>query len=627
MNSRSKLLQQPPLRLSEFSDPTTVYDQLQGHGKQGVLTSRTTHEGIEIAGNLPQHSLPRRALLHQTMMSSLEQQQQQTLGGGAAGATDGASKLFDDDELHDILHAANNDASRMTTKLKDNIFLRSMMMKSKNSDEAGKQQQHQHLNQTPTYHHHQSMNQQTDHIKNFHEEKKAGGAEEEEEEANTITPPPKTLGWLHTIIDNFFEFRARQFEIKHTNALLYSLSDLDDKASKMIVPSPISDDVAFHLFEMVSERYGIPSVIAHHCDLILRTAKFYSPRDVSAALFFTLLKTPNFDSNDVRFVVEARKAMRSSLVSQRGVDGVLRWFIPLRMVPYVLRKACEHPWARPVLSKCHSAFEKLLSEQRRHQMMMKNNNTTTTTRSFNSNNDLQNKRTKQSSSSSLPPPLFTLPAANKLILNTPFGNDHPLVGRGPFVDVRGNEQFLGSQPQQLVIGADYLLCMLFCNWLDHRDHCITDVAEGKPIRTIVNRRQGTVASHRTIEGRDELATTAKLQMFAMDIDEKTGEFVDCDFSRTTTKKNRNEKGSILIDEDDKNNDENEENDVDDETNSKREGGGVSSELNLLVDRLKSTSCSSKQLRSSSSSSQQQKRKTTANPNEMVPPRVLHLYTR
>ena len=38
---------------------------------------------------------------------------------------------------------------------------------------------------------------------------------------------------------------------------------------------------------------------------------------VTSALFFSMLKSPHFDSNDVRFVVEAKRQMRSSLVSQR----------------------------------------------------------------------------------------------------------------------------------------------------------------------------------------------------------------------------------------------------------------------------------------------------------------------
>jgi hypothetical protein len=468
MNSKNH---QPYIRLHDFKqNPETVFASLQGQGAKGDLISRATHEGIEVLGSIPKHLLPPFHL-------DLHHQDDEN---NTNNSVDKVEKKYyeNDDDDEELIAKYSQD---------QNIFLQSQ---KRHKTDFLLSQQLQKLQEGENNKNSQATTTTTSNFNNSNNDNEP--------------PPPKTLGWLHATIENFFVFRTKQFEIKQGNTLHYALSDDADKASRMIVSAPITDDVAFHVFEMVSERYGVPNVVAQQCDVILRTAKYFSNRDVSACLLFALLKTPNFDSNDVRFVVEAKKAMRSSVVSQRGVDGVLRWFIPLRVVPHVIRKACEHPWARPVLAKTHSAFEKLFSDQRR-----------TTSNLF----------LGSSSSSSIAQPLFTLPSPSRLNLIPPFEADHPLIGRGPYVDIRGNEQFLGSQPPQLVIGADYLLCMLFCNWLDQRENVLSDVAEGKPIRTIVNRRQGRVADGKTLTDQDS-RTVNRLQLFALDLDDETGDFVE-----------------------------------------------------------------------------------------------------
>lgn len=489
---------QTSIRLQDFSDPESVYQSLQGFGLKGDLISRATHEGVEVSGVVPSSLLPSfhlhqlqrqeaRARFNNSNNNSKNSHHQQP--GGPNTNNNILSQIQNqlDDDVYDHDSETENEFSKdddhhleAKYSLKRNIFLQSQkrhekeFRKKRDDEQEEETQQQQHTGEIT----HSIIISSS---------------------SSSEPPPPKTLGWLHAIIESFFVFRTKQFEIKQGNSLHYALSDDSDKSARMIVPAPITDDVAFHVFEMVSERYGVPNVVAQQCDIILRTAKYYATRDVSACLFFALLKTPNFDSNDVRFVVEAKKAMRSSLVSQRGIDGILRWFIPLRVVPHVIRKACEHPWARPVLAKTHSAFERLFSDQRR--------------------------RSTSSSSSTASSPLFIMPAPNRLSLIPPFDSDHPLVGRGPYVDVRGNEHFLGSQPPQLVIGADYLLCMLFCNWLDQRENVLHDTAEGKPVRTITNRRQGRVADGKTLTEHDS-KTVNRLQLFALDIDEETGEFVE-----------------------------------------------------------------------------------------------------
>lgn len=482
MNQQQLHQQQTSIRLKDFQDRESVLTSLQGLGAKGDLVSRVTHEGVEVSGIVHQSLLPsfhvhqyqqreaRELFFLQQSNSrnpktSILNQLQNDMADDERNQQDGG-----DSDAEEKYNYGSEDEKEMAAKysLRKNIFLQS---------------QKKHEKDFRSHHHHQQQ-------------------EPSQFVVEDQAPPPKTLGWLHAIIENFFVFRAKQFEVKQGTALHYALSDESDKASRMIVTAPITDDVAFHIFEMVSERYGVSNVVAQQCDVILRTAKYFSTRDVSACLFFALLKTPNFDSNDVRFVVEAKKAMRSSLVSQRGVDGVLRWFIPLRVVPHVIRKSCDHPWARPVLAKVHSAFERLFSDQRRV---------------LNSSSSRSIQQQQQ--------PLFTLPVPSKLNLVPPFDQYHPLVGRGPFVDIRGNEQFLGSQPSQLVIGADYLLCILFCNWLDHRENVLTDTAEGKPVRTIVNRRQGRVADGKALTDQDS-KTVNRLQLFALDIDDETGEFLE-----------------------------------------------------------------------------------------------------
>lgn len=344
---------------------------------------------------------------------------------------------------------------------------------------------------------------------------------QQQSSAGDEVAPPKSLAWLHKIIEDFYEFRTRQFAIKRSinatgsssSSLAFALSDDDDRATRMIVPTAITDDVAFHLFEMISERYGVPTVVAQHSQELLETAKFFSKRDVTASLFFTLLKTPAFDSNDVRFIVEAKQCMRSSLVSQRGVDGLLRWFIPLRCVPHVLRRATSHPWAKFVLAKTHSAFEQLF---RRQQIKLREEEQKLRSKvGASSASALAATRagSAAAAAAAATAPLFTLPSPMNLTLVPPFSDDHPLVGRGPFVDVRGNEAFLAAQPPQLVIGADYLLCMLFVNWLDHRDQVLRHGAEGKPLEPLVQRRHGRVVMEKTVD-----ASWNKLAIFAREID-------------------------------------------------------------------------------------------------------------
>ena len=129
---------QPPLRLSEFTDPDLVYQQLQGHGKQGVLSARATHEGVEVSGTIPHHSLPPRALLQETMLSSLANHKNNINNNNNLqnNATASQSNFFED-ELRDI---ASGDTYR------DNIFLQSLQ---KQEEELLLDEQ-QHLNQTPS---------------------------------------------------------------------------------------------------------------------------------------------------------------------------------------------------------------------------------------------------------------------------------------------------------------------------------------------------------------------------------------------------------------------------------------------------------------------------------------------
>lgn len=151
-------------------------------------------------------------------------------------------------------------------------------------------------------------------------------------------PPAKSAAWLLKLVGDFYVFRWKQFHL--------------DLQAHHVRPFAIVDDVSVHMFQFLSKRFGVASLVKRAAQELLDAVRFYRSTLLDLQLFGVLLSGAAYNTNDLQMLLAARNTLTPYVVNRQvtlelGAGGGAGALAPqtvtvrsvaVRDIPYLLRK-------------------------------------------------------------------------------------------------------------------------------------------------------------------------------------------------------------------------------------------------------------------------------------------------
>ena len=162
----------------------------------------------------------------------------------------------------------------------------------------------------------------------------------------------RSLAWLQKVMEDVYSFRLKKYEMELKGA---------KSGGKKLA---LSDDLSVHLFQMLSKRYGMGSLVKKAGIEVLDAVKRYRNKDHEVQLFGALLCSAAYDTIDVELFLARRKVLMPFTFVRHDVHvagsshATQRRYIHSKDIPGLLRRCLPDKDGKEcgVFTRCRHAL-------------------------------------------------------------------------------------------------------------------------------------------------------------------------------------------------------------------------------------------------------------------------------